>query len=70
MGNKQKITALLQDTLLPSVHIDVVQEDTSCLESKFGGIFYLHSKSGTFIRKDSEAGRRHYVLFPAAVRPL
>lgn len=41
MGNKEKITALLQDTLLPSVHIDVVQEDTSCLESKFGGIFYL-----------------------------
>lgn len=41
MGNKQKITALLQDTLLPSVHIDVIPQDTTCLESKFGGIFYL-----------------------------
>lgn len=41
MKDKQKITSLLQDTLLPSVHIDVIQEDTTCLQSKFGGVFYL-----------------------------
>lgn len=41
MRTKKIIQAALEETKLPSIHISVIDKPTTCIDSKFGGIFYL-----------------------------
>ena len=41
MRTEKKIQTALEETELPSVHIFATEKDTTCIDSKFGGIFYL-----------------------------
>lgn len=41
MRTKKIIQSALEETKLPSIHISVTDKPTNCIDSKFGGIFYL-----------------------------
>ena len=41
MRTKKVIQSALEETKLPSIHISVTDKPTTCIDSKFGGIFYL-----------------------------
>lgn len=42
MRTKKKILEALKSTQLPSIHLSVIEEKpTTCIDSKFGGIYYL-----------------------------
>ena len=41
MRSKKVIQSVLEKTKLPSVHISVTDKPATCIDSKFGGIFYL-----------------------------
>ena len=46
MRTKKKILEALKSTQLPSIHLSVMEErPTTCIDSKFGGVYYLPKES-------------------------